>query len=1111
MIVSQFAPIPKKKNDQRGMKSSLITQMPDLPPQSERNNEILQQETKPFIGSTENIDGMVVPLNIIEEKKLVEWLYQNDKTKDYFITNPNLGPFLDNLRIKLNFTKCAFCKLLNKDPSHYSRIIQNKYGINLEKLVELCDNKTLQTAIPDEIPQIQANVENFLLDKNTLFYDPRGHGRVTWYLPDLPHIFDGTQEYVILPVIDRLQENPSLPPSPSQSSEENRVKENITIGKNEALDETSFQNHWFENQLGLFKTEVSKNPDNEEIIKYGYGYWVPLEVIQQGNLRELLTHTNWCKNLYLRHPQLGTLIPELRAQLKLPFKQLSKLIGRSERDYYKISTNELGVNLQNFLELPGKKFIQENLTPSKIEALQEKIESLLLSKETLIFHSKGRHQVNWSLANLETFQINGSPWVILPVFEYDTKEYRDNLRLFFTNFRRAHQGNNPALKDFEESPGKPDGFLNHEKTNYNRTFSQSSDGPGLQSTLNLQFKVNELPIISQDSSPEKINPQIASSELQNEFPDPEFFLKPREYPIGVHIPWECIETGGLCEALRCLGNDHSLIDFTIGHPDLGVFFEDTRSKFDLTVRILEQILGTTHYDGIIKNKLGVKIQNLVQFPYHPLLEQAIRQTFPAVEDLDQTIHGIREQLVHKIDKLLTDKQTMIRKGSTRVNWNSDNLVKYRVGNQEMAILPTSQYETKNEWAKLLTYIENTEKPSVGEAEQILGRVFILNLRRHKIQPQELFKILKQPPADAQRYLHIQQFIQTPDGNELPVTKEISNPHESLEVTNEHTEPVPDLPPLAIWFSTQLADFQKDANLAAERDSILAYGYGKWVPYEIIENGGLGELLRATNWFEHLFLTNPDLGSFLEQLRTKLNLPANKFSALFNIGPTDYGRIIKLEKTIALPTLINIPANPLIQKFFPSPEIADIRNSIDRFLTDKGTFLYSLGSFSHDNKFQWQLDNLEKFRVNGRIYAIIPGSIWDTKQERDKFRSTFRKLVDSNGGIAPMSPEIALKIGWGLIQHEKMVYGRTYPIFSKGSGAQPTLEQTFKVQDEQIKYQPWSERARYYVNRGLKTEELMKGLMIGWADENGFSYSKKAQTEVAPGRQLEIVCGPKPGK
>lgn len=165
-----------------------------------------------------------------------------------------------------------------------------------------------------------------------------------------------------------------------------------------------------------------------------------------------------------------------------------------------------------------------------------------------------------------------------------------------------------------------------------------------------------------------------------------------------------------------------------------------------------------------------------------------------------------------------------------------------------------------------------------------------------------------------------------------------------------------------------------------------------------------------------------------------------------------------------------------------------------------------GSISHDNRFQWQLDTLEKFRVNGRIYAIIPSSVWDTKQERDKFRSIFRKLVDSNGGIAPMSPEIAMKVGWGLIHHEKMVYGRTYPIFSKGSGAQPTLEQTFKVQDEQIKYQPWSERARYYVNRGLKTENLMKGLIIGWADENGFSYSKKAQTEVAPGRQLEIVCG-----
>ncbi len=52
----------------------------------------------------------------------------------------------------------------------------------------------------------------------------------------------------------------------------------------------------------------------------------------------------------------------------------------------------------------------------------------------------------------------------------------------------------------------------------------------------------------------------------------------------------------------------------------------------------------------------------------------------------------------------------------------------------------------------------------------------------------------------------------------------------------------------------------------------------------------------------------------------------------------------------------------------------------------------------------------------------------------------------------------------------------------------------------------SERSAYYSRRGYATERAVIELMKDWMDLNGFSYSKDKQTKVAPGKQLEFVCG-----
>lgn len=53
---------------------------------------------------------------------------------------------------------------------------------------------------------------------------------------------------------------------------------------------------------------------------------------------------------------------------------------------------------------------------------------------------------------------------------------------------------------------------------------------------------------------------------------------------------------------------------------------------------------------------------------------------------------------------------------------------------------------------------------------------------------------------------------------------------------------------------------------------------------------------------------------------------------------------------------------------------------------------------------------------------------------------------------------------------------------------------------------WAERKSYYVKRGYSTEKIIKEILTEWAEINEFPISDKIQTEVGPGRFIEIICG-----
>jgi len=140
-----------------------------------------------------------------------------------------------------------------------------------------------------------------------------------------------------------------------------------------------------------------------------------------------------------------------------------------------------------------------------------------------------------------------------------------------------------------------------------------------------------------------------------------------------------------------------------------------------------------------------------------------------------------------------------------------------------------------------------------------------------------------------------------------------------------------------------------------------------------------------------------------------------------------------------------------------------------------------------------------------MYRILPDSVWDTKRERNRIRGAVEQFAQNHNGLAPLKSELIEEVGYSITRHEQKVYGRDFMTFIQGPGVRSTWDLNFKVKGEPLKFMDLSERMRYYLKRGFNTETLVRGIFIGWAKENEFSFSEKKQTNVGPGK-LEIVCG-----
>ncbi|NVM55674.1 MAG: hypothetical protein HWN66_18385, partial [Candidatus Helarchaeota archaeon] len=200
-----------------------------------------------------------------------------------------------------------------------------------------------------------------------------------------------------------------------------------------------------------------------DALKHGYGILVPLEIIENGQLRETLKEFSHFEKKFLRNPEFGSVLGHLRERLQLSARDFDKSIVK----YKSILNNN--INLYEFLHLPENPIIQQKLTQGEIETLEKKLNNILVSENTSIYaQGKKSYEVNFHPENLEKIKIGNKNYMRLPISKWELAGKREEIKQWVLNY----------YKDFKKAPTSKQfsaqfvGFINHEAKAYNRTYNQ---------------------------------------------------------------------------------------------------------------------------------------------------------------------------------------------------------------------------------------------------------------------------------------------------------------------------------------------------------------------------------------------------------------------------------------------------------------------------------------------------------------------------------------------------------------------------------------------------------------------------------------------------------------
>ncbi len=162
--------------------------------------------------------GVAVPLEIVQEGHLGEWLLESGVAEQFKIKHPELGALLGQIYTevyqKFNWSKKKFCRSLGVGKTGYYPLIANRFGVPLNKLlnlpqqltsekIQLLKNSDLTDDELDSLKQnrhlLQKTIDRILLGEDTTIFT-RGSS-VTWnfHPANLKSVQYKNQDHIIIP------------------------------------------------------------------------------------------------------------------------------------------------------------------------------------------------------------------------------------------------------------------------------------------------------------------------------------------------------------------------------------------------------------------------------------------------------------------------------------------------------------------------------------------------------------------------------------------------------------------------------------------------------------------------------------------------------------------------------------------------------------------------------------------------------------------------------------------------------------------------------------------------------------------------------------------------